>query len=250
MTLRQPNLSVALRAGLPLRNLNVSAGAIIQTVMGRMDRVALPALLGLVACSSPPAQPGILALPPNLPALPTFVESDTCGAYLVPGGVSVSTSTPKDCKIQVTLANGEVLTSTVSFKPLASDFILAGASPFQTSNIGAGGAAPQDASRVPGFAEWWYPECGTPANNCPETCAPVQVVAAPAVCGPYETLTVGCVPADSVVDGWGCLTRRSTGEIIFTQQAPSNLADFEMCPPQIEGNVPRVPSSCPDASAP
>jgi hypothetical protein len=239
------NLRTALR---PVRLSSLRAHtAVIMRAPAAMNRAGLAALLGLVACSSSsPAQPGILALPPDLPARPTFVESDTCQAYLVPSGVSVGTSTPKDCQVQVTLANGEVLTSTASFKPLASGFILAGASPFQVSNTGA----PQDASRVAGFGEWWYPECGTPANSCPKTCAPVQVVAAPAVCGPYETFMVGCVPGDLATDGWGCLMRRSTGEIIFTEEPPSNLADFEMCPPQIEGNAPRVPSTCPDASAP
>ena len=101
-------------------------GAIIKTVMGRMNRIGLATVLGLVACSSPlspaakPGPPatgesctcssgdGVLALPTDLPALPTYVESDTCQAVLAPGGLSVRTSTPKDCKIQVTLANGEV----------------------------------------------------------------------------------------------------------------------------------------------
>jgi hypothetical protein len=225
--------------------------------MARMNRVALTTLLGLVACSSsssPLVQGDILALPADLPALPTFVESDTCQAFLVPGGVSirtipVGTSAPMNCKIQVTLANGEVLTSTVSFMLMTSDYILAGASPFQVWNPGARDAAQQDAFQVAGFGEWWYPDCGTPANNCPETCFPAQVVAAPAVCGPYERLMVGCVPGDLGTTGWGCFMRKSTGEIIFSQVAPSNFADFEMCPPQL-GNAPLVPSTCPDASAP
>jgi hypothetical protein len=212
-----------------------------------------PDATGTGSCMCPSGD-SFLALPPDLPALPTFVDSDTCQAFLARGGVSVRTQTPKDCKIQVTLANGEVLTTTASFEPLpiccSSGFILAATSPFQASNTGAPDAAPHDGSHDARFEEWWYPACGTPANNCPETCAPVQVIAAPAVCGPYETLMVGCVPRDLVVAGWFCLMRRSNGEIIFTEEGPSNRADFEMCPPQIEGNIPRVPSTCPDASAP
>jgi hypothetical protein len=233
------------------------------------NRIGFGALLGLLACSSPsslpskagatdagclcPSEDCVVALPPDLHALPTFVLSDTCQAFLAKGAVNVSTSTLKDCKIQVTLANGEVLTSIASFEPLpiccpGGGIKLAAASHFQASNTGAPDAA-QDASHDARFEEWWYPECGTPANSCPETCAPVEVIAAPAVCGPYETLTVGCVPRGVVVAGWFCLMRKSSGEIIFTQEGPSSRADFEMCPPQIEGNIPRVPSTCPDASA-
>jgi hypothetical protein len=242
--------------------------------MRRLDRIGLATLLGALACSSPasppratPTQPAckcppsgnsVVQLPANLPADPTFVESDTCQAFLARGGISLHTETKENCKIQVTLANGEVLTSTAAFEPLpdccGGGFFLTFASPFQASNIGAPDAAARDGSADGAadarFAEWWYPECGTPANNCPETCAPVKVLAAPAACGPYEELMVGCVPRDLVVAGWFCLMRTSTGEIIFTEEGPSNGADFQMCPAPINGNLPGVPPTCPDASAP
>jgi hypothetical protein len=238
-------------------------------VMGRSSWIGL-ATLALVACSSPSATPaspdaaptcdclstdGMLALPPNLLAVPTFVLSDTCQAFLAGGGVVVRTSTPKSCNIEVTLANGEVLTTTASFEPrpacCSSGLVLAAASPFQTTNAGPPTGTSPDAASNPRFDEWWYPECGTPATNgCPETCGPVKLIAAPAVCGPYEELTAGCVPLGRVVAGWFCLMRSSDGEIIFTEEEPSNPAGFEACPPQIEGNLPRVPSTCPDASAP
>lgn len=121
---------------------------------------------------------------PTKPAAkPTFVQSDTCGAFLVDGGVSVRTLTPKDCEIQVTLANGDVLTSTASFKALPNcctpGLSLASASPFQTAKASQRDAAAPDGSQSALLLdEWWYPECGTPANNGPDTCRPVQLIAA------------------------------------------------------------------------
>jgi hypothetical protein len=195
-----------------------------------------------------------LALPQNLPAKPTFVESDHCGSFLVTGGVSLITSTPQDCEIQVTLANGDVLTTTATFKALPNcctpGLTFASASPFKTLKAGARDAAAQDdAQDVLLSNEWWYPECGTPANNCPETCGPVQLSTAPTACGPYERHMVGCVPRGRIVSGWFCLMRTSDHELVYTEEAPANPADFEPCPPEL-ANVPIVPATCPDAAAP
>jgi hypothetical protein len=209
------------------------------------------------SCKCPPTIDSsgdeILALPLNPPAAPTFALSDTCIAFLAPGGVAVRTSTPEACTVQVTLANGEVLTSTVTFAPrpacCTSGLSVAAASPFRASNIGPRDASPESESEDRFFEEWWYPECGTQANNCPATCTPARLIAAPAVCGPYETYTVGCVPV-MVTAGWFCLMRKSDGEIIFTEDPPSSRAGFEMCPSQIQSNAPGIPPTCPDASFP
>ena len=107
-----------------------------------------------------------------------------------------------------------------------------------------------DGAAVSPYAAWWYPECQTADGICPlDSCLPNSIVVAADRCAPYQDLKVGCVSRMTVVAGWFCVMRESTGELIFTEYAPKGDGFVVPCPGIEGGGLPTEGTLCLDGAA-
>ena len=111
---------------------------------------------------------------------------------------------------------------------VASVITLCACSSQNAQNVDAGKSTDGSAASGEDYSPWWDPTCKTRDGLC-DTCRPAQLTVWQTKCGASMTIMAGCIPSDSVTDGWGCYVRLDDGQIVQTEASPMSLDGFTSC---------------------
>ena len=80
------------------------------------------------------------------------------------------------------------------------------------------------------FSQWWDPACAVAGGECVDpNCHPIELWASANSCGPFTTLSGGCVLNTTATTGNSCFVRLTDHEVIVSTFFPSLRTGLEPC---------------------